>query len=124
MAQDNAMHTKKPSELQLVTRQYNNLLWSIKGLHGNAIGLSYRVPPISWLTFAPTIQKQRDLKIMHVRLLEAMQDVISNIAYVEILTKELSEAHRDAIRYTKALTTSITITSTMPRSKSRKDTKS
>lgn len=100
------MNKVKPpqSELSKIARDYNSLLWQFKGNIGSVKGLQYRIPRqrltlVSRLKFYEA-NHPHNLKV---KLSNALAEAVNQLEYCEYLTRQLSESHREAHKYTMKL---------------------
>jgi len=91
----------KQSELAKIARDYNSILWQLKGIIGGVKVLSYRLPHIGSVTAPPN--KLEPYTYVN-KLAFRLHDAVNTLEYCEHLLIQLSESHREAYKYTKLLT--------------------
>jgi hypothetical protein len=88
------------SELSKLARQYNSLLWQLKGNIGSVKALKYRIPDQGMIFKAPLMS---DTNTTRSKLINALTTAADQLEYCEYLIRCLSEAHREAHKYTLKL---------------------
>lgn len=90
------------SELQNIARQYNGLLWQLKGVIGAVKAMGYRLPKQDVLLInRPNYSHPNEVRS---RLASCLASAAANLEYAEYLMKNLSESHRESYKYTQELT--------------------
>lgn len=88
------------SELSKIAREYNSLLWQLKGNIGSVKYLKNRIPTQGILIAAPFQTHPQTAKG---KLAGALANAINQLEYCEYLIRCLSESHREAYKYTRQL---------------------
>lgn len=94
------------SELSKIARDYNSLLWQLKGNTRSVKTLAYRLPTHKGkgvLLVADTAPFQTPPQQLAHKLSEALVNAADQLEYCEYLTRQLSESHREAHKYTMKL---------------------
>lgn len=89
------------TELSKVARDYNSLLWQLKGSIGSITRLKYSLPQQGLLLAAPNTS---DPARARNKLVAALATAVDHLEYCEYLLRQLSESHRAALKYTDKLT--------------------
>jgi hypothetical protein len=88
---------KKQTELQQVARQYNSLLWQLKGLRGSLGTIKYRLPTQGLMITPPLATPPGYYEN---KLTDVLVEAENLLDYIDYLLRQLSESHRNSIKYT------------------------